>query len=132
MFDGAFSRWIGATSDFGRWLDPVADKVFVGMLAVTFVLEGSMSIVAMLLIGLRDLAVCMGVGWVLARGMTARVRTMSPTWLGKVTTTAQFLFLLTVLIAPESVFVPLVVTALLSGAAAVQYVVRFLREESRS
>jgi phosphatidylglycerophosphate synthase len=121
LLDGALSRWLHVASTTGRILDPVADKVFVLAVVATLVFEGSQEIWEVLLIGLRDLAVLTGAGLVLVRRNWSAFRTMAPSWLGKATTAAQFMFLLTVLICQQIVFVVLLPTAVLSGLAAVDY-----------
>lgn len=128
LFDGASSRYFNATSTLGRILDPVADKVFVAALVVTLILEGTLTLTAALLIGLRDLTVLAWVIWLSARGRWTEMALMSPTYLGKVATAAQFVYLLTLLIFAEKSFPVFVVTAVLSGLAAVDYVRVYGRE----
>src|SRR5437763_6701995 len=77
------------------------------------------------LIGLRDWAVLLGACWLLARADWSAFRRMPPRPLGKATTALQFLFILTVLtdgIWARPVFVP---AAIVSGAAALDYLCAF-------
>ena len=43
LFDGRLSRALHGTSTLGQILDPVADKLFVGMVLLTLVLEGELT-----------------------------------------------------------------------------------------
>jgi phosphatidylglycerophosphate synthase len=123
--DGLVARWLGAESDTGRLLDPIADKVFVLVLAGTLLAEGAISPLWALGVAARDVVVLAGLLYVIARRQWARGRRMRPSWLGKCTTAAQFA-LLVVLVAWGSAPVGLLaaVTAL-SLVAAVDYALRF-------
>lgn len=126
MLDGAASRQLQATSTVGRIMDPVADKVFVFAVLATLLLEGQLEVWEIALVGLRDLVVLVGAGWLLVQKGWSASRPVPPTLLGKLTTAAQFLFLLTLLIRPQwagFVFLP---TASLSGLTAAHYAWRFL------
>lgn len=122
-FDGAFSRLFRTTSTFGQILDPIADKLFVGSVLVTLVVEELLSIPAVLFIGSRDLAVGMGVAVALGLQGRSSLRRMPPHWLGKVTTALQFTFLFWVVYdrtAPVWLFAATGIISLASG-------IRYLR-----
>jgi phosphatidylglycerophosphate synthase len=118
--DGAVSRKFHAASSTGRLLDPIADKVFVIMVVGTLWIEGSLTWWEIALVGLRDWVV-LGIGiWLTATRNWAGWLQMTPRWLGKVATGAQFAFILSLLFSVE---IPgaLAVTAILSGIAAGDY-----------
>jgi cardiolipin synthase len=59
-FDGMLARRWGQTTDFGRFLDPIADKLLVGAVLVMMIASGAIAgatVVAALLILLRELLV---------------------------------------------------------------------------
>jgi cardiolipin synthase len=128
LADGALSRWFHVSGTVGRILDPVADKVFVLGVVITLLVEGRLELWEVALVGLRDWTVLVGAGCLTARDGWGVVREMPPTPLGKVTTAMQFAFILTLLaIEPWArfVFIP---TAVVSGAAAIDYVRVVLRQ----
>jgi phosphatidylglycerophosphate synthase len=95
--------------------------VFVLSVVVTLLVEEHLRLWEVALIGLRDWAVLLGGGWLIARDGWSAVRAMPPTLLGKATTALQFVFLVTLLTAESAarfVFIP---AAVVSGAAAVDY-----------
>ncbi|MFO0891649.1 MAG: CDP-alcohol phosphatidyltransferase family protein [Isosphaeraceae bacterium] len=101
LFDGRLSRALGGTSTVGQILDPVADKLFVGLVLITLMLEGTLSVPEIMLVGFRDLAVVAGTAWSVVRSGWGSVRHMPPSWLGKLATTGQLVFLLVLTMARE-------------------------------
>jgi phosphatidylglycerophosphate synthase len=94
LFDGRLSRALQGTSLVGQILDPVADKLFVGIVLITLVVEGRLTWVELLLLGFRDLAVLAGSTWSIVRHGWRSLRQMPPSWLGKLATAGQLGFLL--------------------------------------
>ncbi|RUL89532.1 CDP-alcohol phosphatidyltransferase family protein [Tautonia sociabilis] len=120
-FDGAFSRLFHATSTFGQVLDPIADKVFIGAVLVTLVVEDLLPLPVLPLIAARDLAVAIGVLVAVARLGWPAIRRMPPRLLGKATTAMQFA-LLTWVVYDRSVPIPLLwLTGAISVAAGLDY-----------
>jgi phosphatidylglycerophosphate synthase len=125
--DGAASRLLHADSVLGRLLDPIADKVFAAGVLLTFLFEGTLTPVEVLLVGLRDVLVGLGgAGLLLFRGRAALPH-LEPTWLGKATTVAQLLFLLAVLTLGYAGLPFLLLAAGLGVLATLDYLRRFLR-----
>ena len=119
--DGLAARWLRAESDFGRLLDPVADKVFVLVLVGTLIVEGTLHPLWALGLAARDVAVLVGLVYTVARRQWAKGRKMRPSWLGKCTTAAQCAVLFVLVgwdAAPLWLLIP---TVVLSVAAAVDY-----------
>jgi phosphatidylglycerophosphate synthase len=125
FLDGQLSRRLHATTLFGRILDPIADKLFVVSVLATLwyrdVLMGWM----IPLIAARDLLVLLGALWVLPWEGLGSMRRMPPSWLGKVATAAQFLFLLLAIVRGRVDALSLGLTATLSIAAGIDYIRRF-------
>ena len=97
LFDGRLSRALQGSSTFGQILDPLADKLFVGIVLITLVLDRVLSPVELLLLGFRDLVVLAGSIWSVVRHGWKSLRHMPPSLLGKLATAGQlgFLVLLT-------------------------------------
>ncbi len=96
--DGWLARKLDVISEFGRRLDPVADKAFVLGVLTTILLDGMVTLPEVLLVGLRDVAVFVACLVLLAMGRKEQLLAMSPRLLGKATTVVQFLFLGVVLV----------------------------------
>jgi cardiolipin synthase (CMP-forming) len=125
--DGLTARWLGAESNAGRLLDPMADKVFVLIVAVTLLVEGAIHPLWALGVAARDVIVLIGLAYLTARRQWAVGRRLRPSLLGKCTTAAQLALLLVLAhwnAAPVWVLAP---TAALSTAAAVDYAVNLAR-----
>ena len=121
MLDGLAARWLGAESEAGRLLDPVADKVFVLVLLGTLIAEGALDPLWALGLALRDVVVLVGLVYTVARRQWAKGRTMRPSWLGKSTTAAQLAVLFALVGWNEVPPWLLIPTVLLSAAAAIDY-----------
>jgi phosphatidylglycerophosphate synthase len=127
VLDGAASRLLRAASHTGRMLDPLADKAFALGVVCTLIYENSLAIWEVALLGLRDIAVTVGVVWLMVERNWAGLRRLPPTWLGKVTTFAQFVYILVLLQWQYQHWSLLAITAILSGLAAIQYSWLFLK-----
>jgi phosphatidylglycerophosphate synthase len=126
LVDGALSRSLHASTQTGRLLDPVADKVFVAAVALTLLVEGTLQPWEALLLGLRDLTVLAGVLWLVSRGEWSRFRQLPPTLLGKATTAAQFLALLSLLAFQRFSRFLVFLAITFSALAALDYIRNFL------
>ena len=118
--DGEIGRRLSATSDFGKIVDPIADKVVIISVAFTLVWDGTLSWWQLLLVASRDLAV-MGISitaWAL--GCWAKMLT-SPLIIGKLATGVQFLFLTAAVAVPNLIPILLAPVALIVGVATAAY-----------
>jgi cardiolipin synthase (CMP-forming) len=93
LFDGRLSRALHGTSPLGQILDPVADKLFVGVVLSTLLLQRQLTLGELVLVGFRDLAVTSGSTWSVIRRGWGSLRKMPPSLLGKFATAGQFTFL---------------------------------------
>ena len=87
LLDGALARLLDQKSEFGAWLDPVADKLM--LLTTLFMLawDAVLPVWLAVVVGGRDLIV---VGGALAyRAVTGGLQ-VAPTWLGKLATLLEF------------------------------------------
>ncbi|MDR0770196.1 MAG: CDP-diacylglycerol--glycerol-3-phosphate 3-phosphatidyltransferase [Burkholderiales bacterium] len=85
-FDGYLARALGATSSFGAFLDPVADKLIVAAALILLVqLERAESFLAVIIIG-REITISALREWMAQLG---KVKSMAVAMLGKIKTVAQ-------------------------------------------
>jgi phosphatidylglycerophosphate synthase len=125
FLDGWTARRLHATGTTGRLLDPVADKVFVIGVLATLLVEGAVTPGQLLLAASRDVIVTAGAFWVAVRRGTSALHRMPPSLLGKLTTAAQFSFLLALFLAPRLRLPLLAAASGLGLAAGIDYVRRF-------
>jgi cardiolipin synthase (CMP-forming) len=124
-FDGRIARWSNTVSEWGKVLDPLADKVAAAMVVMALVIRGSLPLWLLALILLRDVLIILG-GVVLAR-RTGQV--VMSTMAGKA---AVSLLALTVLGALLRADPPIVdwlayATGFMMVASFIFYVVRYTR-----
>ncbi|OJH41349.1 CDP-alcohol phosphatidyltransferase family protein [Cystobacter ferrugineus] len=130
FLDGWIARRKHLESYWGALIDPLADRGFVMVALLTYVLEGRLSLAAFCVLVVRDVAT--GLGFLVAR-VVPRFRPVKfqARMLGKVVTTLQLGALLAVLVVP--VLVPLLVAAvgLTALASVVDYTAAVLRSAAR-
>ena len=98
FFDGYLARRMKIVSSLGRMLDPIADKLIVGALLITFAYDGSFDInltVAAILIMLREIGVAG-----LREHLGAEQITVHVSGLAKYKTTSQLVALGLIMILP--------------------------------
>ncbi len=86
LLDGYIARKRQLITTFGKFIDPLADKLLVNTLLVIFAVRGQMPVIAVLLMLWRDTAV-EGIRMIVAR----KGVTMSAGFLGKVKTVSQMI-----------------------------------------
>ena len=81
--DGYIARHCNQTSDFGKFLDPLADKLLVTAAMLVFIRQGRMPVWVVMLVLVREFAVsglrmvAATEGLVLAAGFSGKVKTFS-------------------------------------------------------
>ena len=113
FLDGFTARLFGWTSYLGQVLDPVADKLFVLSVSLTWVWLGELTVLQWLLLALRDFAVLLIFLMLLAQGKIGQVRSIKARLPSKITTALQYLVFLCVLVDQHSYLMTL---ALLTAA----------------
>lgn len=124
-FDGRVARWSRTVSEWGKVLDPLADKVAGAAVVLALVIRGSLPAWFLAVLVLRDALIVLG-GTVLAR-RTGQV--VMSAWAGKVAVTALALTVLAALMRadpPILEYCVWITTGLLIYSF-VLYVVRFVR-----
>jgi cardiolipin synthase len=131
FLDGFLSRVLDARSDFGRMIDPIADKAFVLSLVLVLLFAGLLPLLHLLLVALRDILVVLGALAVFAFGSRGELLRLKPRWAGKTATVLQFVFLGWLLRAGPPPPWLLGLTALVGLVAGFDYVARY-REQHGS
>ncbi len=93
FFDGLLARALNQVTDFGKILDPVADKICVITASLALVAAGDVPVWFALLVLLRDVAILIGSTVIISR----RRIVVQSVWTGKLTVTfiAAYLVLAT-------------------------------------
>ncbi len=113
-------------SSFGKVVDPLADRLMIGVAVVLLWIEGRIPFVAMLIVLSRDLVLVLGYKVVVPRGYDFEV-----SFLGKAATWVLYASLCFLIVTAKGTDWPLVlfwIGVALAVAAAVQYVLRARRE----
>lgn len=97
FFDGAIARKLNAESDFGKMMDPIADKLLVGAVLVILFKAGRADLIPVMVILMREFLVSGYREFLAASGGK-----MPVTKLAKWKTTIQFLAILALLIIPAT------------------------------
>lgn len=106
VLDGYIARRFNEISDLGKILDPLADKVFVGMFVILLLLQGALPLWFVLVVLGRDLVILLG-GLVVERRFGVVLPSNYP---GKMAVLALSLMLLLVVIGVT----PVVIDALMA------------------
>ena len=127
--DGLIAKRFGWQSRLGSLLDPIADKLLLGMAVLGLWFAQALPTWLVALVLARDLVIVAGAiaWWRLAGPYDGR-----PTWLGKATTVAQIVLVLACLLQLAGWDVPLqwrieavLAVALLTFASGLDYVIRY-------
>ena len=87
LLDGTLARLLDQRSEFGAWLDPIADKLVLLSTLSLLAWDGLLPVWFAILVLLRD-GVVLG-GAAAYRGLTGGLR-VAPTWLGKTAVLLEF------------------------------------------
>ncbi len=94
--DGFLARKLKQSSDFGAFLDPVADKLLVVAVLIMLVSVYPLLLLAAVIIIAREMLVSALREWMAAKGMRS---TVAVAFSGKLKTTVQMLAIITMLLA---------------------------------
>jgi phosphatidylglycerophosphate synthase len=123
FFDGFIARLFNWSSYLGQVLDPIADKLFVLSISLTWIWLGKITIFQWLLVGLRDFGVLFIFLVLLALGKVRSTKSVKARYPSKITTVLQYLVFLVVLTDNLDYLTPLAIaTAVIGLAATLQYV----------
>ena len=107
FLDGFIARLGNWTSYLGQVLDPIADKLFVLSVSVTWIVLGKVTLVQWLLFALRDFGVFFIFLGLLAIGKISSVKSVKARFPSKLTTALQYLLFLLVLTDNFQLLTPL-------------------------
>ena len=130
FLDGWLARRAPVVSRFGALLDPIADRLFVLGVVISYVLGGQLSAWQAVALMIRDVMSVIGffvarnVSWLRAIPFKARP-------IGKVVTVLQLATFIAVLLAPSFVSVLVIVVAAFGVAATIDYTLMLWRERVR-
>src|SRR5690348_14486279 len=93
--DGFIARRWGVTSDFGAWLDPVADKLLMLLSLAALCTVGMTPLWLVVLVVARDMVIV--IGWLLVKLLGLPLAT-APLLVGKLSTAIQILYVLSALL----------------------------------
>ena len=127
FLDGFTARLFKWTSYLGQILDPVADKLFVLSVSLTWVWLGKLTVLQWLLIGVRDFGVLFIFIALIALGSIGSVRSVKARITSKITTAFQYLVFLLVVTQNSQYLLPLALTTAVIGLVATIHYVYLLR-----
>jgi CDP-diacylglycerol--glycerol-3-phosphate 3-phosphatidyltransferase len=73
FFDGLLARSTGTVSDFGKILDPLADRIFISGTIIALTISGELPLIGVALVVTRDILMVLGYKAIERRGATVRV-----------------------------------------------------------
>ena len=122
-FDGRIARWSNSVSEWGKVLDPMADKIGGGAVVAALTIQGSLPVWFLAALAVRDIAILIGGGII-------RVRTGAITqsmWSGKVAVTAVAITALAALLRADAPVLEFCIWAstVLLAYSFLRYMVRF-------
>ncbi len=132
--DGTIARLANQRTQFGAYLDPLADKLLLMSAFVTFAILDLVPVWSVILVVSRDAILLTGT--LLARLTETRVD-VSPTMLGKATTFVQLLYIILTLVLASRQLDPVLLSPLLylmsslTFVSGFYYIVRGVRQSSR-
>lgn len=129
VIDGFIARRYGLATATGAAVDPITDKLFVLTVALTLVLDGLVSPIAVLLLSVREVGELPLVVWFAVTPSARRKRADHPkaNLPGKLATVLQFFTVAWILLRRPQVELWLAMTAVAGLLAAVSYWRRALR-----
>ena len=130
FLDGWLARRTKVVSRFGALIDPIADRLFVLGVVISFVLGGQLSAWQAVAVMFRD--VMSVIGFFVARNVSwLRPIPFKARPMGKAVTVLQLATFIAVLLAPSLVNALVIIVGLLGLAATVDYTLMLWRERSR-
>ena len=130
FLDGWLARRTNTTTRWGALVDPIADRLFVLVAIVTYVLNGELTVVGSLLLLSRDIATALGffVARVVPRLRAVEFKARFP---GKIVTVLQLVTLLALVVGAQPLTPFIALVALASALAIADYTHAVLRASAR-
>jgi len=96
FFDGFLARRIDQISPFGKFADPIADKILISTVFITFIQLGDLSAITVVIVVAREFLVT-GLRLI---GIAKDI-VISASWLGKIKTISQMVLIVAILVCKE-------------------------------
>jgi phosphatidylglycerophosphate synthase len=132
LIDGRLARLLGADGLLGKYLDPIADKVFAFAVLISVLRDELISPLGMALLLSRDAVVISGSITLVLAGRRDVLARMTPSLLGKLTTAVQLVYFLLITSVREPVYPALAVVVATSALAGLDYLRRGWQTTMRS
>ena len=130
FLDGWLARRTQVVSRFGALLDPIADRLFVLGVVISYVLGGQLSLLQAIALMFRD--VMSVIGFFVARNVSwLRPIPFKARPIGKAVTVLQLATFIAVLLAPSLVNVLVILVGSFGLAATIDYTLMLWRERER-
>jgi len=122
-FDGRLARWSDTESDWGKVLDPMADKIGGGLVVAGLAFSGSLPLWFLCFLAARDLIIM--AGGAILRAKTGRI--VMSIWSGKVAATGVAITSLAALLKADSPVLSFCIwtTVVLLSYSSIKYYIRF-------
>ena len=122
-FDGRIARWSNSESEWGKVLDPMADKIGGGMVVAALTIQGSIPVWFLVTLATRDIVIL--IGGAILRARTGEI--VASMWSGKVAVTAVAITALAALLRADAPILEfcLMASAVLLAYSFLRYMVRF-------
>ena len=131
FLDGWIARRTQAASRIGALIDPIADRLFVLGVVISYVMGGQLALWQAIAIMFRD--VMSVIGWFVARRVSwLRPITFQARLVGKLVTVFQLATFVAVLLMPDWVNRLVVLVAVLGVVATIDYTLMLWRERVRT
>ena len=131
MLDGFLAKRFDMTSEFGAYLDPLADKAMLMSIYVSLALAGLLPLWLVIAVVSRDLMI---LGAIIVSWLVDQPLEIHPLMVSKVNTTAQFILAAMVLatsafdVHPDFLLtIAIVAVAVLTGLSAAAYLLAWMR-----
>ncbi|NNE71683.1 MAG: CDP-alcohol phosphatidyltransferase family protein [Rhodothermales bacterium] len=124
-FDGRIARWSQTVSEWGKVLDPMADKMAGGLVVMALAINGALPLWLLAVVAARDLAILVGGAVITKR--TGVVLMSLPS--GKIAVTALAITVLAALLRADPPVLQACIwgTTALLGWSFLRYLVRFVK-----
>jgi len=130
FLDGWLARRTHVASRFGALIDPIADRLFVLGVVISYVLGGQLTLLQALAVMFRD--VMSVIGFFVARNVSwLRPIPFRARPIGKLVTVLQLATFIAVLLVPSAVNMLVILVGLVGLAASVDYTLMLWRERVR-
>lgn len=132
FLDGYYARRLGEVTDLGKILDPVADKVGIGVVAIILALQGLIPAWFIVVVLFRDIAILMGGAYLSRKTAVPPQSTAVGKWTAAVVALTLFLSLFPSPLVRDTMPWFLFLSTVMLAISFTLYAVRFLEFNRKS